>query len=733
MDVSAEPHGTNGALALAEPILDRWGRPYQPARLTGIAPGGTGTTIIMGQISDEDVDYSAAWQGATRWETLDRMEADPKVVGLSQAELLPILAAEWAIVPAGKDDRDERNADRCRAQLLDRRGDLAWRSILSAAHRYRGRGCQFLAPEYELTGGEYVLARVSERHPRTIAGWLPGARGHDDFGGFAQDLWLDGAYRAGVEVPAERLLALWNDRRGSNWFGTPGWRPLYRPHFLRGRLWRALGIHASRFAAGIPVLERTTPGGAPHGTDDEEETTLQDLAVHEKAYVRVPYGARLGLFGGGATMANVAPVLDAIRDLRQEMAEAAGGQLFQLGQSGAGGAYALAEVHSRYVVLGLQAVAGYMRDVLQELCDQITLLNDPGAAAPTLSVGAIQVDDGNELVSAALAAKDNGALTWTPEDETWTRARLGMPERTEDEIEDEPGPAPEPTPAVGPENRPGEPPAELHDRPAPWVLAESSTFRSWRPLTGPEQLVAWEELDETPRATAAALAAEIGAIRQDIAEAITPRIRAELRRPDLDIDRMRAIEGVVRSKRRAILARVREALTGMYRFGQRTVREELDRAGVKLAEAPATAPEFARTLVAQAELVTDKILAPFIAELLDAIEGAKVAGVEDVGAVLARTGALSDGPIRRAAAGRIWGALSMGRRQVATAAGVAMATYSSVLDGATCAPCRAADGATVKVGSNQYDAMSPPLRPSAYSDGCDGREWCRCVWIYTEA
>lgn len=733
MDAATWPHGTNGATALAEPIVDRFGAPYRPAALTGPAPGGTGTTIILGQLADEDIDYASAWQLPTRWDTLARMEADPKVVGLANAELLPILAAEWDVVPASDDERDQRNADRARAQLLDRRGDLAWSAVLRMAHRFRGRGCQFLAPEYELADGEYVLTRLSERHPRTITEWLPGARGYDDFGGFKQELWQDGKYLSAVPVPADRLLAFWNDRQGSNWYGTPSYRSLYRSHFLRDKLWRALGIHASRFAAGIPMLERTIPGGAAHGTDDDEEKTLRNIAVHEKAYIRVPHGAKLGLFGGGSTMTNVAPVLEAIRDLRQEMAEAAGGQLFQLGQSGAGGAYALAEVHSRYVVLGLQAVARYMRDVLQELVDQITVLNDPGADAPSLSVAEIQVDDGNELVGAALDAKDKGAVTWTPRDEAWTRKRLGLPEVAEDELEaaSEPEPEPDPEPAPEPTLAPEPSPAKLHDHPAPWILAEGK-FQPWRPLTDAEKLVSWAELDETPRATADALAAEIGSIRQDIAEAIAPRIRAELRRPDLDIDRMRAIEGVVRSKRKAILAKVREALQDMYRFGQRTVREELTKAGVKLAEAPKTAPEFARTLTAQAELVTDKILAPFISELLDAIEGAKVAGTEDVNAVLARTGALSDGPIKRAAAGRIWGALSMGRRQVATAAGVAMATYSSVLDETTCQPCRDADGETVKTDTRQYDAMTPPLRPSAYSDGCDGRDWCRCVWVYTE-
>ena len=57
---------------------------------------------------------------------------------------------------------------------------------------------------------------------------------------------------------------------------------------------------------------------------------------------------------------------------------------------------------------------------------------------------------------------------------------------------------------------------------------------------------------------------------------------------------------------------------------------------------------------------------------------------------------------------------------------VEFALYSSLLDGNTCGPCRAADGTEVVVGSLEYQRLSPP-----YAE-CEGRvrDYCRCIWVY---
>ncbi|MCP4735648.1 MAG: hypothetical protein GY873_15795, partial [Bosea sp.] len=55
--------------------------------------------------------------------------------------------------------------------------------------------------------------------------------------------------------------------------------------------------------------------------------------------------------------------------------------------------------------------------------------------------------------------------------------------------------------------------------------------------------------------------------------------------------------------------------------------------------------------------------------------------------------------------------------------GRVMAERSAVLDSNTCATCRDLDGRTAVVGSESYRRLTPPNQ-------CQGRERCRCVWLY---
>lgn len=55
------------------------------------------------------------------------------------------------------------------------------------------------------------------------------------------------------------------------------------------------------------------------------------------------------------------------------------------------------------------------------------------------------------------------------------------------------------------------------------------------------------------------------------------------------------------------------------------------------------------------------------------------------------------------------------------------AEYSAIMDDRTCEICNASDGATVEVGSNQYDELSQ------FPKNCLGGDNCRCIWVYVFA
>jgi hypothetical protein len=82
----------------------------------------------------------------------------------------------------------------------------------------------------------------------------------------------------------------------------------------------------------------------------------------------------------------------------------------------------------------------------------------------------------------------------------------------------------------------------------------------------------------------------------------------------------------------------------------------------------------------------------------------------------------ADRALRAEALGVVSQAFNAGRRFETDAAG-GDAVYSSVLDSATCNPCRSLDGRDYQVGSPEYERDYPPLLD------CDGGGACRCMMV----
>ena len=189
------------------------------------------------------------------------------------------------------------------------------------------------------------------------------------------------------------------------------------------------------------------------------------------------------------------------------------------------------------------------------------------------------------------------------------------------------------------------------------------------------------------------------------------------------------------AKRKAIVERVVEALEEMRDYGKQTVKDEAERAGspikANLADVPLTAADLSGALIARGELVADEILRPLVAEVLGGVERAKAAGLEAFGPIMDAVEDLSDAPVKRAVNGRLWSAFQNGRREAAMKSSAEVAVLSSMLDEKTCEECRRLDeeNEEVAIGSDKYFALDPPIAPSAYSSGCEGRGNCRCTWI----
>ena len=88
------------------------------------------------------------------------------------------------------------------------------------------------------------------------------------------------------------------------------------------------------------------------------------------------------------------------------------------------------------------------------------------------------------------------------------------------------------------------------------------------------------------------------------------------------------------------------------------------------------------------------------------------------GSLLAIAARLTSSAINRARDGVV-----AGLAQQAGLTRPIVAERSAILDSRSCATCRKLDGRKAQVGSAAYRALTPP-------NGCEGRERCRCVWVY---
>jgi hypothetical protein len=84
---------------------------------------------------------------------------------------------------------------------------------------------------------------------------------------------------------------------------------------------------------------------------------------------------------------------------------------------------------------------------------------------------------------------------------------------------------------------------------------------------------------------------------------------------------------------------------------------------------------------------------------------------------------LSERELRDMAGFSVGEAFNLGRQAQASEMGVKNVTSSALMDDNTCDYCRGMDGKSWVPG--EEPANEPPY------DECEGRDRCRCVWVYT--
>lgn len=645
--------------------------------------GSTGTSIFGGILQQQD--YNADLQGDKLYDVYDRMrKADGQVkAGLSVVKL-PLMRADWTIIPGSDSPRDEEIAEFVETDLKNMK--LSWGSFLRQALLYLDYGNMTFEKVWEIRDDSKIhLRKLAPRLPRTIMEYRVDKRG--GLTGIRQQAFSDG-FTSDVIIPVEKLLVFVNEQEGADFRGTSMLRAAYKHWHLKEGLYLVDVIAKEKRGVGVDVA--TLSENASEEDQNNSEAALQSIHAHDKMWLTEIEGKfkyRIEGIGGGG-------VLDALgsiehhdlRILRSILAE------FLAMGAGSEGSLAMHKDKSSFFVMALKGVAVNILDTVNKhLIPQWVDYNWPGVEVyPQLTHSRLETRDVlqmaeavSQLVASGVLTPDRGVedefrsimeLPELPEDEGKLRRRFAAPKRTR----------------------------ELAERHVDYAAIEKG-------------------LDDA-----------VAKILRDLS-VVTNRQSKALVKISRDIfnstDRSR-VDDINVPYKGQLADGIRETLEGLFKQGRAEAETELRKQGAPADfAAPINEQESAQIVKflgikakALANLMADKVKSAVVWELLAQIR----AGTFDDGKLVAVISNISDREATKTAGASVSEALNLGRQSFAkqNANLIQHALYSSVLDRGTCSPCEGADGAEFEVESAEAERLAVPYA------SCDGSGRCRCLHIY---
>ena len=330
----------------------------------------------------------------------DRMrKQDAQVASVLRAVTSPIIRTRWSIDGRGcADEVTEFVAKNLGLPILNADPDETFEAGLRGRDRFSWddhlRLALLMLPfghmffeqvyRYDETSGRFMLRKLGERHPSTIAsvqvardGGLQSItqRGTDLLGGLGVSY---SGVQGGVTLPVSRLVAYVLDREGGNWLGQSLLRAAYKNWLLKDRALRTWSQTIDRQGMGLPVYT-AAPGEA---TLDAGQEIAAGARSGDNSGAALPNGADLELLGVQGTL----PDIDAfVRYQDEQIARAVLAHFLNLGTQT--GSWALGSTFADFFTLSLQAVAEGVRDTAtRHIVEDLVDINfGPTVAAPRIA------------------------------------------------------------------------------------------------------------------------------------------------------------------------------------------------------------------------------------------------------------------------------------------------------------------------------------------------------------
>lgn len=391
--------------------------------------GDSGTKILHGIITEE---YNPQLQGIQGINVYDEMrKSDGTVQAALRACKLPIRRADWFIKEVSDSPEHVAQAEFVRHALFDWIEDITWDDIVRQALLMEDFGVMLFEKvygTYEFEGKTYItLKKLAPRLPKSILMW---ELTDSTFG--IQQIRQDGIL---AQIPGSKLLIFVNEREGDNWWGTSMLRSAYQHWYHKSKYYAIDGIGFERQALGVPYAKM--PIGYTENDEKKAESVLANLRANEKSFLVYPNTYEIGFMDMGAKTTRDPQT--AIEHHNKQILQSVLAQFLELGQTKSNsGSRALSSDHSDLFLKSMEALANTFvsvinRDCIRELVD---LNFDNVEDYPVLDYTGIVKADVASLGQAYSQLVTAGALNPTDGDQAYLRSLLGLPARTQEEIEE---------------------------------------------------------------------------------------------------------------------------------------------------------------------------------------------------------------------------------------------------------------------------------------------------------
>ncbi|HEV2177364.1 MAG TPA: DUF935 family protein [Terriglobia bacterium] len=442
--------------------------------LPGVQTLGISGTPIIGGFLEDLGEYNPELAGRNAIPIYEQMRrGDAQVKATLEACKLPVMSAEWAVVPAdnrdsglGIRDSGRKNSSSAnpetrtpnpvssngagRATAAKARevasfvkenlfGGLefrtstggwasqAWGDVVRNALLMLDFGCAAHEDVWRVDGGAIRLRKLAARLPITFYRWHTEADGETLLA--LEQYGYRGSRFVSVLLPADKCAVFTHQQEGANFWGMALLRAMYPHWYVKNRLYRIDAIACERNSLGIPVFK------LPPGFSKEDQETaysfVTQLAAHEAAGLVEPPGdgsTGLRIVGYEGRVRDVAP---SIEHHNVMISRAALALFMDLGQA-QHGSRALGQQSNDFFMLALQNVADQIAYVITNTTVRRLVAYNFGddAPLPRLVAANVQARGLDDMVEALTKFAQAGLVVSEQNLRSFIRKELALPEES---------------------------------------------------------------------------------------------------------------------------------------------------------------------------------------------------------------------------------------------------------------------------------------------------------------